>query len=100
MAAVDRSLSLLGGDVFCLAAAGRCTPTVDPSGMGKVQGPTLREGARQGLVGSNTSARAKFPSLRPQASKQIHTAEVRGSYRNTVLGDMFGSQFKLASHGC
>lgn len=31
---VDRSLSLLGGDVFCLAAAGHFTPTVDPSGMG------------------------------------------------------------------
>lgn len=61
---VDRSLSLLGGDVFCLAAAGHFTPTVDPSGMGKVQGPSLRERARQGLVGSSTSARAKFPSLR------------------------------------
>lgn len=61
MAAVDRSLPLLGDDVFCLAAAGRFTPTVDLSGMGKIQGPTLREGAGQGLVGSSASARAKFP---------------------------------------
>lgn len=63
MAAADRSLSLLGGDVFCLAAAGHFTPTVDPSGMGKAQGLTLREGARWGLGGSNTTAGAKFPSL-------------------------------------
>lgn len=53
--------------MFCLAAAGHFTPTVDPSGMGKIQGPTLGEGARQGPVGSDTSARAKFPSL--QASR-------------------------------
>lgn len=76
MAAVDRSLSLLGGDVFCLAAAGHFTPTVDPSGMGKIQGPTLGEEARQGLVGSDSSACAKFPSL-PRVHKQARRSTLQ-----------------------